>query len=108
MARVAKPDTPIVVVDERLDPSRAQSLYHRLMYRLVTFYESNPRPPASLVPPGAVGVLDDQLERFFYCLTFRMPAPEAETAAEDASVSPATPPAPPSSRARLRRRRRRP
>ena len=56
MARVAKPDTPIVVVDERLDRSREQSLYHRLMYRLVTFYESNPRPPASLVPPGAIDV----------------------------------------------------
>lgn len=73
MARVAKPGTPIVVVDERLDPNRRNTLYHRAMYRLVTFYDWAPRDPVSMLPPEAVDVLDEQIARFFYCLTFRMP-----------------------------------
>lgn len=85
MARVAKPDTPIVVVDERLDPRAPQSLYHRAAYRLVTFYESTPRDPVSLVPDGAVGIRDEQLARFFYCLTFRMPAEGAVMPARSTS-----------------------
>jgi SAM-dependent methyltransferase len=73
MARVARAGTPIVVVDERLDPAGRHSPYHRLMYRLMTFYDAAPRAPLSLVPPGAVDVRDEQLARFFYCLSFRMP-----------------------------------
>ena len=76
MARVAVPGTPIVVVDEQLDPSRAHSLYHRLMFRAVTFYDPRPHSPREHVPPGAEGVIDEQASRFFYCLTFRMPARE--------------------------------
>ena len=74
MARVAVPGTPIVVVDEQLDRSRRQNLYHRLSFRLVTFYDPDPHCPVEHVPPGAVDVRAEQLNRFFYCLTFSMPA----------------------------------
>ncbi len=74
MGRVARAGTPVVVVDERLDPGARNSLYHRAMFRLVTFYDWAPRAPASLVPRDAVEVRDEQIARFFYCLTFRMPA----------------------------------
>lgn len=76
MGRVARPNTPVVVVDERLDPAARHSLYHRAMFRLVTFYDWAPRAPASLVPRDAVEVRDEQIARFFYCLTFRMPDAE--------------------------------
>lgn len=78
MARVARLDTPIVVVDERLDSATPQSLYHRLMFRLVTFYDWAPRDPVSMLPPGATHIRDEQIARFFYCMTFRMPAPSPE------------------------------
>ena len=73
MARVARPDTPIVVVDEQLDPDRAHSLYHRLMFRALTLYDPAPRCPRAHVPPDAVNVAEEQASRFYYCLTFRMP-----------------------------------
>lgn len=73
MARVAAPGTPIVVVDEQLDRSRRQNLYHRLTFRLVTYYDPDPHCPVEHVPPGAVDVRAEQLNRFFYCLTFSMP-----------------------------------
>jgi len=97
MARVARPGTPIVVVDERLDSSTPQSAYHRLMFRLVTFYDWAPREPVSMLPPDAVDVRDEQIARFFYCLSFRMPEPSRES-----------PPEPPSWTRRRRLRRRRP
>lgn len=102
MGRVAVPGSPIVVVDERLDPQQPQSLYHRVAYRLITFYESEPRPPVSLLPPEAEDVLDEQPARFFYCMRFRMPKPPP------AEVSPEVSPAPNAWRARRRLRRRRP
>src|SRR5262249_43335820 len=37
MARVAVPGTPIVVVDEQLDPGQRHGLYYRLMFRALTF-----------------------------------------------------------------------
>lgn len=74
MARVARPDTPIVVVDEQLDPRRSHSLATRAAFRLLTFYTRDAHCPTELLPPGATGVLAEQLTRFYYCLTFRMPA----------------------------------
>jgi ubiquinone/menaquinone biosynthesis C-methylase UbiE/uncharacterized protein YbaR (Trm112 family) len=74
MARVAAPDTPIVVVDEQLDRGRSQGLFHRAAFRAITFYDPDPRSPRALLPAGARGVIDEQLARFYYCLTFRMPA----------------------------------
>jgi SAM-dependent methyltransferase len=76
MARVAVPGTPIVVVDEQLDRARPQNLYHRLSFRLVTFYDPAPHCPIEHLPPGAVDVRAEQLNRFFYCLTFRVPSPD--------------------------------
>lgn len=73
MARVAAPGTPIVVVDEQLDRSRKHGLYRRAMFRLVTFYDDDPRCPIEDLPEGASDVTEEQLGRFFYCLTFRMP-----------------------------------
>lgn len=73
MARVAVPGTPIVVVDEQLDLSRPQSLYHRAAFRLVTFYDKDPHCPVELLPPGTAEIREEQINRFFYCLTFRMP-----------------------------------
>ena len=74
MARVAARETPIVVVDEQLDRSKAHGLYHRAVFRLVTFYDDHPHCPLEHLPPGATGVVEDQLSMFFYALTFRMTA----------------------------------
>lgn len=74
MARVARPGTPIVVVDERLDPSRDTGLLRRLGFRAVTFYDPAPACPRDAVPEGAVDVRDAQISRCFYCLSFRAPA----------------------------------
>ncbi len=73
MARVAKPGTPIVVVDEQLDPSERHSLATRLLFRLITFYDADPHSPTELLPPGATEVLSEQVSRFYYCLRFRCP-----------------------------------
>ncbi|MFL5347171.1 MAG: methyltransferase domain-containing protein [Hyalangium sp.] len=75
MARVAKPGTPIVVVDEHLDPARDPNLYHRAMFKLVTWYDDDPHCPVEAVPPGAVDITQDQLSLFFFCLSFKMPVP---------------------------------
>jgi ubiquinone/menaquinone biosynthesis C-methylase UbiE/uncharacterized protein YbaR (Trm112 family) len=73
MARVAIPGTPIVVVDEQLDPSHPHSLYRRTAFRLLTFYDRNPHCPTELLPPGAAITIEEQLGRFYYCLTFTIP-----------------------------------
>ena len=73
MARVARPDTPIVVVDEQLDPGRRHSLLHRLLFRALTFYTAAPISPVAQLPAGATAVVSEQLSRFYYCLSFRVP-----------------------------------
>src|SRR5438876_6035125 len=70
MARVARPGTPIVVVDEQLDPHREHSLYHRAMFRALTLYDPAPSSPRCYLPDGVVNVVDEQASRFYYCLTF--------------------------------------
>jgi ubiquinone/menaquinone biosynthesis C-methylase UbiE/uncharacterized protein YbaR (Trm112 family) len=75
MARVARPGTPIVVVDEQLDPRRAHSWFHRLAFRAITFYDAAPASPRPHLPADAVDVREEQVSRFYYCLTFRMPVP---------------------------------
>lgn len=72
MARVAVPGTPIVVVDEQFDRNRPHNLFHRAMFRLVTFYDAHPHAPLEHLPPGARDIMVDQPSMFFYCLTFRM------------------------------------
>jgi len=75
MARVARPGTPIVVVDEQLAPDRSHSLYHRAWFRAVTFYSEDARSPRHHLPENAQVVVDEQIDRFFYCLVFRTPLP---------------------------------
>lgn len=73
MARVAEPGSPIVVVDEQLDPDRRHSLYHRLTFKAATFYDPRPRAPVEDLPGNAQDVLVEQASRFFYTLRFRAP-----------------------------------
>jgi ubiquinone/menaquinone biosynthesis C-methylase UbiE/uncharacterized protein YbaR (Trm112 family) len=72
MARVAVPGSPIVVVDEQLDPGRDHGLLFRAAFRALTFYEPHPRSPRALLPEGAVDIVDEQPARVYYCLTFRV------------------------------------
>jgi ubiquinone/menaquinone biosynthesis C-methylase UbiE/uncharacterized protein YbaR (Trm112 family) len=73
MARVARPDTPIVVVDEQLDPRSRRSAFHRLVFRALTFYTAASASPIALLPPHALAVVSEQVSRYYYCLTFRIP-----------------------------------
>jgi ubiquinone/menaquinone biosynthesis C-methylase UbiE/uncharacterized protein YbaR (Trm112 family) len=72
MARVARPGTPIVVVDEQLDPRAAHGLLHRLAFRAITFYDPAPACPVAHLPCEATGIVAEQVSRFYYCLTFRL------------------------------------
>ncbi len=72
MARVAKPGTPIVVVDEALDDTVRNRLHHRLAFRLLTFYDRDPHCPVEHLPPGASGVEVSAISRFYYCLRFQV------------------------------------
>lgn len=72
MARVARPGTPIVVVDEQLDPARPAGLFTKAAFRALTFYDRDPHCPRELLPDGATDVVEEQVSRFYYCLTFRM------------------------------------
>lgn len=72
MARVARPGSPLVVVDEQLD-AKAHSLKDRLAFRLLTFYTRDAHCPRELLPADAEGILEEQISRFYFCLTFRMP-----------------------------------
>ena len=79
MARVARPGTPIVVVDEQLDPHGEHSPWYRLAYAALTSGLPSDRAPTDLLPAGAVDVVEEQVSRFYYCLTFRMPARSGRT-----------------------------
>ncbi len=71
MARVAKPGTPIVVVDEQLDPEAARSWCRWLAFRALTLYDPHPHAPREHVPAGSTDVRVEQAGPFFYCLSFR-------------------------------------
>jgi ubiquinone/menaquinone biosynthesis C-methylase UbiE len=73
MARVARPGTPIVVVDEQLDSRVAQGCFHRLAYRALTLLAPSHGSPRPHLPAGARDVVDEQISRFYYSLSFRMP-----------------------------------
>ncbi len=75
MARVARRGTPLVVVDEQLDPALRPSLLQRAAFRALTFYSKDPHCPRELLPSGAVSVIEEQVAPFYYCLSFRMQAP---------------------------------
>ena len=77
MARVARPGTPILVVDEQLDPAHRASPFHRAVFRALTFYTSDSTSPVGHLPPGATDVVSEQVSRYYYGLTFRMPPHDA-------------------------------
>ncbi|WP_338872986.1 class I SAM-dependent methyltransferase [Myxococcus stipitatus] len=77
LARVAKPNTPVVVVDEQLDEARRPSLLQRAAFRAITFYTRDAHCPRELLPTRAADVLEEQVSTFFYCLRFRMPDAQA-------------------------------
>ena len=80
MARVAKPGTPIVVVDEQLDP-RGTCLFQRLAYDLLTIGAPHDgAPDDDLLPEGTEDRLVEQITSFYYCLRFRWRPPAAEAA----------------------------
>ena len=72
MGRVAKPGTPVVVVDEQLDQGSHNGLRARLAFRLLTFYDTDPHAPVEALPGGATDVQVDQISRFYYCMRFVM------------------------------------
>ncbi|NCG19889.1 MAG: hypothetical protein GWP91_12845 [Rhodobacterales bacterium] len=61
---MAKPGTPIVVVDEALDTGRKNRLHHRLAFRLLTVYDTDPHCPVEHLPPNATGVDVGAISRF--------------------------------------------
>jgi len=73
MARVARAETPIVVVDEQFDPGRAHCMPQRLAFRVLTFYDPDPSSPVRLLPEKATQIVDTQLTDFYYCLSFQVP-----------------------------------
>lgn len=73
MARVARKGTPLVVVDEQLDPAFRPTLLQRAAFRALTFYTRDPHCPRELLPIGAESVIEEQVAPFYYCLSFRMP-----------------------------------
>ena len=72
LGRVARPGTPIVVVDEQLAPQ--QNLFHQLAFAAITFYDRDSRAPTHLLPSGAIVDVNEQLSRYFYGLTWHLPA----------------------------------
>jgi ubiquinone/menaquinone biosynthesis C-methylase UbiE/uncharacterized protein YbaR (Trm112 family) len=72
MARVAKPGTPIVVVDEQLDG--AANWVQWLAFKSMTLYDLSPHAPIEHLPPEAVEVRVEQASLFFYALSFRVGA----------------------------------
>ncbi len=68
MVRVLKPGGQLVLVDEELDGSRRHSLFHRAMFRALTFYDLDPRNPAHLLE-GVEQVRVEQITRYYYLLT---------------------------------------
>ena len=73
MSRVAKAGSPIVVVDEGLDPDRRHSLYYRAAFRLLTPYDHDTEVPRQHLPRGSSIVCDQFISRFYYCLAFTKP-----------------------------------
>jgi ubiquinone/menaquinone biosynthesis C-methylase UbiE/alkylhydroperoxidase/carboxymuconolactone decarboxylase family protein YurZ/uncharacterized protein YbaR (Trm112 family) len=79
MARVARADTPVVVVDEQLDPNRSHWPHHHVLFWALTWFDPYPEPPVKHLPTNATAVEVSRVSRFYYCLTFRMPAVPASS-----------------------------
>lgn len=89
MARVARPSSEVVVVDEMLDPSKKQGLFHRLWFWNLTALDRHPHPPREGIPFGSTVIADEQITRFYYCLAFRTPPAKPEAAKPEAAKPPA-------------------
>lgn len=74
MARVAKSNTPIVVVDEALDESRENNPMHRLAFFLLTSLDEFTNAPTELVPADCEVVSVENASRFYYCMTYQKTA----------------------------------
>jgi ubiquinone/menaquinone biosynthesis C-methylase UbiE len=70
LARVARPGSPIVVVDEQLEPGLGPLRW--TFFRALTFYDRAPHCPVEALPPGAWDILEEQVSRFYYSLRFRV------------------------------------
>lgn len=71
MARVAKADTPIVVVDEGLDKDRDNSIVHRMAFLWLTSMDEFTGAPEDLIPDNCEKVEVKAVSRFYYCLVFK-------------------------------------
>lgn len=80
VARVCRPGAPVVLVDEALDPARARSRRHRLAFRLLTWYDRDPRAPVEALPPELESVALGQLTAWYYLLVAQR-APEVTRSA---------------------------
>jgi hypothetical protein len=72
LVRVTSPGGRVVLVDEQAGPGPRGPAW-RALFRVVTFYERDPRSPTDRLPPGLLDVRDEQLDRAFYCLSFTVP-----------------------------------
>jgi len=86
MARVARRGTPIVVVDEQLDPARVHLPQHYLWYRALTWLNTIDGPPIDQLPAGATDVDVRPVSRFYYCMKFRMPNARTRDAGDELQV----------------------
>jgi ubiquinone/menaquinone biosynthesis C-methylase UbiE/uncharacterized protein YbaR (Trm112 family) len=75
MARVSRPGTPILAVDEELDPQRNHNLLARLAFRAITFYDEDPHCPVEHLPDDVTDVRAENISPFFYCFSFRAGSP---------------------------------
>jgi ubiquinone/menaquinone biosynthesis C-methylase UbiE len=71
MARVAKPGTPIVVVDEGLDPNRNNTILHRLAFRWLTSLDEFSHAPIEFMPEGCELIEVYNASRFYYCMVYQ-------------------------------------
>ena len=70
MARVAKPGTPIVVVDEGLDKTRDNTFLHELAFLWLTSMDEFTGAPEDLVPTDCDVVSVKNVMRFYYCMVY--------------------------------------
>ncbi len=71
MTRVARPGTPIVVVDEQL--AAGADWYRYVMFHWITMFDHVKRAPMEHIPPNVTDVRLTQPTPFYYCLSYKTP-----------------------------------